>query len=149
MYGLILWGLGYSFISQHCVKFWSYKATKQKWYGERKGCHGKMLFKLMPGKTTEKHEISIGITSNPWPVFKLGHHQIQCKDVKPYRFKQSEVLCCVSWNVTDIVKEWVQEGCLNIKALPAFETSKNIYQVTQYNISGDLNAHQHNNSCSC
>jgi hypothetical protein len=47
MYGLILWGFGYSFISQHCIKFLSYIATKQKWYGECTGCHGEMLLKNM------------------------------------------------------------------------------------------------------
>jgi len=41
-----------------------------------------MLFKLMAGQTIEKHEIPVRITSNHWPVFKLGHHQIRCKDVK-------------------------------------------------------------------
>ena len=97
MYGLILWGLGYSFISQHCVKFWSYIATKQKWYVEGKGCHGEILFKLMPGKTIETHEIPVRITSGHSPVLKLGHHQIWWNDVKPHRFEQSEVLCCVNW----------------------------------------------------
>jgi len=56
-----------------------------------------MLFKLMPGKTFENHEIPVRITYNHRPVLKLGHHQIRCKDVKPYGFKQSETLYCVNW----------------------------------------------------
>jgi len=36
---------------------------------ECKGCHGEMLFKLMPGKTIEKHEIPVRITSNHLPLF--------------------------------------------------------------------------------
>lgn len=80
LYGIILWGLSYSFISQHCIKFWSYITTKQKWHGECKGCHDEMLLKNVKC-LSEQHMITDQYFNWTSPNLMQGCENLQIQAV--------------------------------------------------------------------